>query len=1021
MAQKNLFVGRFREFKASPPLLLPLPVSLLYTHSLPPQALRRWDRAVRARKFAERVRHAERTMLQANKEHWACVARVHTECVRLTEEVGEEKLQVLSTGVPLESITADIQRRRDALKDALDVARERIGECMERFFASVSSAVQVTRLREVFRLNRQGKHKQAVALAGADMLLLARVAALCEHMVCQAASELFNSEMRRLMALIDSGARGVIHTEAAFSVRFPQALSIRVPMGAEDAAVAAAAVELTTAPSAGEMRLAVLREFAAVQRVLERSMRAGLLPRLSEHVAPDVLAPLAQRPDFMQTVTSSRDFHHYSTRLGALLGAADAAAREHLQRTLGPLKPVLAYLEAFRARGEAELQAGVLQGFPAELEQYTAWQAALARMHMHETEAGALRLRYRKLKLQVQETLQTRVMDSRFDMYKTAVIGLLGDLKLSAARLVAELGRVDAEQHFGALAAWYGTLAGADTAARALEERFAGARRHRELLAGELTRAREARAETRRPTPGERPALRGGELGWAALPALPAGILEEVREAVQTARVRQINRVEAHGRLALAEQARWEQAVGALARDAAHPALRSLRTPAGAAPAPAPAASPSARASRAPSVASASGAAGLAARVRGPEGQPSEGAVNHLRSASPGPGSLSPAGAGAHGRRESAQRGEGGTGANGSKGAWEAVEALPLLARLRRGVDDATDAKAPLARMLEQLGLPPLAGRPSARVFSALLGETAALEELWEVVAAWQAVGERTLGGALAEVREAGLDTDLDSLLRRVAVAARVHEGHPLAAKLAAAAAEVERDWPALRRLLDPALREAHLARLLQAAGHGAHAHDAATLSLRRLCALGVHRTPALDSLLEAARANRAIDDWAPPNPRAPALPLDAAPAPDDEGHAAAEAAPEAAPEAAHEDPEASPRMGVGMAPMLSVRPHPLLFLPPLRPLAPRPRAPRPRRAPSAQRGVTWPRQDARASSYFDTAVNFDTAAGVGARGESTAAETLDAARDAIEALEASPAPPLRRSPRPLAPPLAQP
>ena len=71
-----------------PPLLLPLPVSLLYTHSLPPQALRRWDRAVRARKFAERVRHAERTMLQANKEHWACVARVHTECVRLTEEVG---------------------------------------------------------------------------------------------------------------------------------------------------------------------------------------------------------------------------------------------------------------------------------------------------------------------------------------------------------------------------------------------------------------------------------------------------------------------------------------------------------------------------------------------------------------------------------------------------------------------------------------------------------------------------------------------------------------------------------------------------------------------------------------------------------------------------------------------------------------------------------------------------------------------------------------------------------------------
>ena len=82
--------------------------------------------------------------------------------------------------------------------------------------ASVSSAVQVTRLREVFRLNRQGKHKQAVALAGADMLLLARVAALCEHMVCQAASELFNSEMRRLMALIDSGARGVIHTEAAF-------------------------------------------------------------------------------------------------------------------------------------------------------------------------------------------------------------------------------------------------------------------------------------------------------------------------------------------------------------------------------------------------------------------------------------------------------------------------------------------------------------------------------------------------------------------------------------------------------------------------------------------------------------------------------------------------------------------------------------------------------------------------------------------------------------------------------------
>jgi hypothetical protein len=90
MAKKLTLFSMFREYKA----------------------LRQWDFAVRRRKFNDRKAVAEKRLLQARREHWACVQHVMSACVQLTEDVQEKELRAPPTGWGVEQMRDEFLRHK---------------------------------------------------------------------------------------------------------------------------------------------------------------------------------------------------------------------------------------------------------------------------------------------------------------------------------------------------------------------------------------------------------------------------------------------------------------------------------------------------------------------------------------------------------------------------------------------------------------------------------------------------------------------------------------------------------------------------------------------------------------------------------------------------------------------------------------------------------------------------------------------------------------------------------------------
>ena len=149
MAKKQPLFSMFREYKA----------------------LRHWDFAVRRRKFNDRKAIAERKLLQARREHWACVQHVMSACVQLTLDVQEKELRAPPTGWSVEQLRDEILRRREILQDALDSTRQRITNYLERFFSSISEKVSVEKMREIYKQNRVGNEKKALQIASVRVFM----------------------------------------------------------------------------------------------------------------------------------------------------------------------------------------------------------------------------------------------------------------------------------------------------------------------------------------------------------------------------------------------------------------------------------------------------------------------------------------------------------------------------------------------------------------------------------------------------------------------------------------------------------------------------------------------------------------------------------------------------------------------------------------------------------------------------------------------------------------------------------
>lgn len=147
MARKLTLFSMFREYKT----------------------LRQWDFAVRRRKFNDRKAIAEKRLLQARREHWACVQHVMSTCVQLALDVQEKELRAPPTGWVVEQLRDEFLRRREILQDALDSTRHRITNYLEKFFSSISEKASVDKMREIYKHNRKGNEKRASQIASVSV------------------------------------------------------------------------------------------------------------------------------------------------------------------------------------------------------------------------------------------------------------------------------------------------------------------------------------------------------------------------------------------------------------------------------------------------------------------------------------------------------------------------------------------------------------------------------------------------------------------------------------------------------------------------------------------------------------------------------------------------------------------------------------------------------------------------------------------------------------------------------------
>ena len=419
MLRKHTIIHRFTEFKY----------------------LRRWDHALRRRKFHERQKSLQCLMIQSKQEYWKCVQKVMTECVRVEDDLRHPVWTVPPFGLTLESISHELERRCDAITDALEASRSKISEILSEFFESVTSEVKVSRLKKIYQLNRMHNPAAASRLASKDIENICRMYCLCEHIFCQTAIKLHNEELGGLSQLFGKDRQGVLQIEAFMHLNDAKNVRMKLPFSASDQALASDAAQIMIIPDGQFVYDTLSRAMNAIFNSVAICMQPRIVQALDEFLPPEYLA-ISFKTDYSHCLPNSYDYITSHSRLKDAISQSHSLSLDHCQLCLDHIKPIFAYVEAF-----ASLQIGrcddsfrkYLDAYPQSAEQYILWRETVVKLPGQESEVRSFRLKYRRFKSYLQEKLQHEVIDVSFKQYYIYASEKLTELKAIGLKYLRHL------------------------------------------------------------------------------------------------------------------------------------------------------------------------------------------------------------------------------------------------------------------------------------------------------------------------------------------------------------------------------------------------------------------------------------------------------------------------------------------------------------------------------------------------------------------------------------------------------
>ena len=271
-------------------------------------------------------------------------------------------------------------------------------------------------------------------------MLMARLYCLCEHIMCQTATQLYNNEVARILRLLEGHYQtGVLNVDASMYVSTPKEVKIELPYTDLEVQNPKNVAEMRIVPSGPQILELLGQSFNTLCASFAFSMRPRLIHTLEKYIASEIFLPFAsKKPDYSTLLTQSVDYLAFHDRLSKAISSSHSAAIDHCTATMGHLRVLFAYMEGFVVRSTEEKRALIVK-YPQEVEQYAQWYAALAKMPVQDHECGSLRLKYRRIKMQMQDKLQQEVIDARFEMFFETTSNAITDLTKSGKAFTEQL------------------------------------------------------------------------------------------------------------------------------------------------------------------------------------------------------------------------------------------------------------------------------------------------------------------------------------------------------------------------------------------------------------------------------------------------------------------------------------------------------------------------------------------------------------------------------------------------------
>ncbi|EKX51059.1 hypothetical protein GUITHDRAFT_102984 [Guillardia theta CCMP2712] len=407
----------------------------LFRHFKEYKAFRWWDRALRKRKFRDRMRRIEKLFLQSRREYLACMQLVNDECVKLSFSLLDEGPLVPHAGLSLESLTEEVGQRRETVEEAVENLRLKLSDYLESFFTSISSQFAISKLREVYKRNRRGDIEEAISIASEDMHCLGRLYALVENILCENVIRMNINEIQRIVKLFHN-QDGVLQMDAFMK------LDQEIEVGDISALLVgkqpADCVELVTIPSLDHVTENLTKALDSLHLSLSYSMRPCILDDIDRFIAEEIFSNYSMyKPSFGSTVVNSVDFLSSRQELSDILELSMKQVFASCQQIVGEFKPIFAFLLHLDA-ATAKFQEKV-ETFEVEVEHIVRWITTITRLISSDVPCGSIRLKFRRLKSYLQEKVQRDVMDKRFDIFYKFVCDSITELKLVGGKFTQRL------------------------------------------------------------------------------------------------------------------------------------------------------------------------------------------------------------------------------------------------------------------------------------------------------------------------------------------------------------------------------------------------------------------------------------------------------------------------------------------------------------------------------------------------------------------------------------------------------